>query len=965
LEHLTAGKDSSLLPTPAARDWKSSASNLIGVNARPLNEVLAALLPTPHANMTTGAGTSGRDGGLNLQTAITQLLPTPTVNDSRGGRNETAQRTNADSRHHAGRTLTDVMYLMCGGVDWGKYEPAIRHWENIHGAHPFPATIGPKGGVKPAPAFVEWMMALPAGHVSSVPHLTINEQLKLLGNGVVPAQAERALRCLTSDDPAFDSKENDMTSVDTSSFFTTKQTRDVPRDQYGRYKLPGPDGEDKSWTRATTFAATMAEQYGLSIWHQRQVAWGFGRRPDLVSMLSTIAGPEDKKALGEIVAEAHIAAGTQAKANRGTAIHTATAAAERSVFGQVPEEFRPHVANYLAELKRYRLQVLPEFIERTVIVPEYDVAGTFDNLVLCPDGKIRVLDKKTGREDYSDIEFAIQMSLYANATAMFNYDNGRYEPLPEIATDYAIIAHIDPESGRCELKRINIQWGWVWCRTSAEVRAIRKTKHVITPLIPPTEVADQLDATFGPIDATTGQIVANVTALPQFMPDYSQQVANDADTVNRMQSFGATQQDVDQFINARTTRALPTQAQAFPLNGGQDYATWAANQARVMGTVPGGYVDSTSPAPAAFQAFWSDDRHDLESEVDASVNGVPLAQYGVPAAVAAHGCSVGQPCPITGSDGLHTDGTVCLYGNARPGPVPTAEHTSQSPIEVTAQTEVVAEDVGSIGAVPVTNTVFGQPISDTDSVSRTQDGTFLVNGQPVMPPAEDIQPGDVDHPKSLDVAPDDAMVAKILKQHKQKAPIQGVARMLMENLGISESSPDGIRLNQYKEKLANQIVTLAHNRGVEVPGFGFPTGPGNPSGDKQRSPKPAAPDTSAEDKARETKVRVAVTSIRTATSLEQLQRLHAEYTETSIGWTDEMQNAARTRAAELDQESGEPTLSPLEMIQGATSRETMTKAWNIATANGTDMKGWTTELDRAAMAKQTELSALAAGSAQS
>ena len=39
-----------LLPTPAARDWKSGQSNLIGTNARPLNEVVEMLLPTPAAH---------------------------------------------------------------------------------------------------------------------------------------------------------------------------------------------------------------------------------------------------------------------------------------------------------------------------------------------------------------------------------------------------------------------------------------------------------------------------------------------------------------------------------------------------------------------------------------------------------------------------------------------------------------------------------------------------------------------------------------------------------------------------------------------------------------------------------------------------------------------------------------------------------------------------------------------------
>lgn len=39
-------------------------------------------------------------------------------------------------------------------------------------------------------------MGLPDGHISAVPGLTINQQLRLIGNGVVPQQAEYALRSL-------------------------------------------------------------------------------------------------------------------------------------------------------------------------------------------------------------------------------------------------------------------------------------------------------------------------------------------------------------------------------------------------------------------------------------------------------------------------------------------------------------------------------------------------------------------------------------------------------------------------------------------------------------------------------------------------------------------------------------------------------------------------------------------------
>ncbi len=45
-------------------------------------------------------------------------------------------------------------------------------------------------------------MGLPAGHVTAVPGVSRNDQLKMLGNGVVPRQAEAALRVLLGGAPS-------------------------------------------------------------------------------------------------------------------------------------------------------------------------------------------------------------------------------------------------------------------------------------------------------------------------------------------------------------------------------------------------------------------------------------------------------------------------------------------------------------------------------------------------------------------------------------------------------------------------------------------------------------------------------------------------------------------------------------------------------------------------------------------
>lgn len=54
---------------------------------------------------------------------------------------------------------------------------------------------GRGGSHRLAPEFVEWMMGLPNGHVTGAP-ITRAQQLKALGNGVVPQQAALAVRTL-------------------------------------------------------------------------------------------------------------------------------------------------------------------------------------------------------------------------------------------------------------------------------------------------------------------------------------------------------------------------------------------------------------------------------------------------------------------------------------------------------------------------------------------------------------------------------------------------------------------------------------------------------------------------------------------------------------------------------------------------------------------------------------------------
>ncbi len=153
------------------------------------------LLPTPRvADATRGAlrtpdfENHPQRGGADLPTAVIELLPTPTVRDGRRGKGW------ADL---PGRPPSETIHRV---VDdgWGRYGAAIAQHARAFGRPaPAPTQISARsGGPQLAPPFVEWMMGLPAGHVTAVPGLTRNEQLSLLGDGVAPAQGAYAFRFL-------------------------------------------------------------------------------------------------------------------------------------------------------------------------------------------------------------------------------------------------------------------------------------------------------------------------------------------------------------------------------------------------------------------------------------------------------------------------------------------------------------------------------------------------------------------------------------------------------------------------------------------------------------------------------------------------------------------------------------------------------------------------------------------------
>jgi len=124
--------------------------------------------------------------GKSLAIECKRLLPTPGASLSRSGP-DYARTGRAGS---GGDDLTTVVHK---AQDWAQYEAAIRRQEATFGRlAPLPTEPG-KNGPRLSAAFVEWLMGLPEGWVTDPAiGLPRNQQLRALGNGVVPQQAAAA-----------------------------------------------------------------------------------------------------------------------------------------------------------------------------------------------------------------------------------------------------------------------------------------------------------------------------------------------------------------------------------------------------------------------------------------------------------------------------------------------------------------------------------------------------------------------------------------------------------------------------------------------------------------------------------------------------------------------------------------------------------------------------------------------------
>ena len=176
---------------------RDNAMDIARLNGLKVSRAVDNLIPSPTSrDYKDGQSAHERDGIVQTDTVSRAifnsgevLLPTTRTSMANGPTQKEIALGNPKTRIE-----TEVML---GETSWGKFEPAIRRWEQTLGRlSPLPTKPDGKDGAhRLSSAFTEWMMGLPTGWVTGV-GLTRNEELKACGNGVVPQQAELALRSL-------------------------------------------------------------------------------------------------------------------------------------------------------------------------------------------------------------------------------------------------------------------------------------------------------------------------------------------------------------------------------------------------------------------------------------------------------------------------------------------------------------------------------------------------------------------------------------------------------------------------------------------------------------------------------------------------------------------------------------------------------------------------------------------------
>jgi hypothetical protein len=243
-----------------------------------------------------------------------------------------------------------------------------------------------------------------------------------------------------------------------------KRDAEIPRDRWKRPLIvPVGGGERVPYTRVSTLAKALDDQTQLMKWKQRKTAEGLVRRSDLLTRIAGALANGDpdtdwptKRDLNDICEQAIEAAGASKGSSAGTGFHALTEAIDRGeepLF--VPPADVPRLDAYREATQGYTALDIETFVVNDTVT----AAGTFDRLWLCPDGRVRVGDLKTGKSE-AEYPFSttVQIAVYANGVR-YTVDDERSPLHADLDLSTGLLVHMPP-SGGCEVIPLDLEKGW-------------------------------------------------------------------------------------------------------------------------------------------------------------------------------------------------------------------------------------------------------------------------------------------------------------------------------------------------------------------------------------------------------------------------------------------------------------------------------------------------------------------------
>ncbi|ADG97334.1 hypothetical protein Srot_0857 [Segniliparus rotundus DSM 44985] len=257
-------------------------------------------------------------------------------------------------------------------------------------------------------------------------------------------------------------------------------SRPVPRDSRGRLLVLPPHAEKPVvYQRASRFVAALSDAYPWSMRQRRQVASGLAARPDLV-FEAAAADPRNRAELDKICDRAIEAADPNMTAVRGAALRKLVSRIDLGKHsGRVPEAHRADLEAYVRRTALFQILA----VQQLRVQDELRVAGSADRVIRWDDG-CYVATVHTGILEHDLLRIVMKLALFANSVPYDPETGARTPDDGLIDQDNALIIHLPPGEGLCNLYWADIRSAREACRLAAQVWEWRhrKVNDLVAPL---------------------------------------------------------------------------------------------------------------------------------------------------------------------------------------------------------------------------------------------------------------------------------------------------------------------------------------------------------------------------------------------------------------------------------------------------------------------------------------------------